>query len=651
MLSSTMVFFVHLGHPLHKTPRSWEGVKIRTPSIKKDRVCVYMDTMLSETSSPSNDSPIIQKEVRIPNSVEPSSIGNKNTQNQCNRGAEWKHPIKSFAKQAGEMDAVHPDSNIFYYSKNNSDMEKKEEEDDCFDVPDLIAEDSVDAYENFNFEIAQRPSSMAFPSLNSSPALESCFTLPKAPTDASDMKPTTSASPALTSCLKKTKANKPLLAGSPNIHPTTQRRVRGLWNTTPSRANSSRFEQLREDTILHCFSFLESNPSDLLSISQVGRRFHYIITASPQLWKRIDATDFVQGIYQRSNQSNKQTTQALGRLLLTYTPESLTIRNIGNKLRADESFLPPGGGRLKELNLTQFDQLTDTHMHVMLLLMALSPQQQQQPQNKKILKASVSLQHLALEDCPQLTNATVRSIASSVCCANLESLSLRGNPQVNDVLPLAPLLKTQARTRLPAPSPRQGARTGFSPLAGLFGSTPSLQPQTPATPALSPSSVTPPNTKTSTSTLESLFAPPGTSPTRSPFTKSSSVASANSTSHPMFPTLRDSGGGSLQRLDLRGTGVSPKAWIECCRRVASSRLILLRSFAMDGNGWSNQDVEELTKLLALRDLQTCHLPVVDAPNHGSLLTLGGASPLQFLHLAGEDTSCIVPGRNIFSFSL
>jgi hypothetical protein len=256
-----------------------------------------------------------------------------------------------------------------------------------------------------------------------------------------------------------------------------------------------------------------------------------------------------------------------------------------------------------------------------------------------------------LEDCPKLTNATVRSIASSVCCANLESLSLRGNPQVNDVLPLAPLLKTQARTRLPAPSPRQGARTGFSPLAGLFGSTPSLQPQTPATPALSPSSVTPPNTKTSTSTLESLFAPPGTSPTRSLFNTSSPAASANSNSHPMFPIFRDSGGGSLQRLDLRGTGVLPKAWIECCRRVASSRLILLRSFVMDGNGWSNQDLKELTKLLALRDLQTNDLPVVDAPNHGSLLTLGGASPLQYLHLAGEDTSCIVPGRNIFSFSL
>jgi hypothetical protein len=119
----------------------------------------------------------------------------------------------------------------------------------------------------------------------------------------------------------------------------------------------------------------------------------------------------------------------------------------------------------------------------------------------------------------------------------------------------------------------------------------------------------------------------------------------------MIPTLRDSGGGSLQRLDLCGTGVLPKTWIECCRRVASSRLIVLRSFAMGGNGWSNQDLEELTKLLALRDLQTCHLSVVDALNHGSLLTLGGASPLQFLHLAGEDTSCIVPGRNIFSFSL
>eukprot|EP00980_Cylindrotheca_fusiformis_P004323 scaffold921_cov126-Cylindrotheca_fusiformis.AAC.2 len=606
------------------------------------------------------------EDIGKPISVASDTIGETSLKQSETGGAAWALPAKALKTQA---EPIRPEPFLFQSHTNDFNKrmtEKEAQEDDSSDVPELIAEDSVDTFDNFKVDIAAHQHPMASVSLPFSAAFDQAFS--RTQPEEADKKP----SRIPKSCLKK--RNTPR-TGLPRTHRSSARRVRGIWSPkSPSYPIPPNFfEQLRDETILNIFSFLMSNPSDLLSISQVGLRFNYIIKTSKQLWKRIDATDFVEDLYERFNQSSVQTTRALGRLLLNYRPESVSIHNIGGKLSADESFLPPGGGRLKELTLTHFDELTDTHLHVMLLLLALSPQQQMTTANKKIEKTSTSLVKLSLEHCPRLTNATIRSISSSICCSSLQSLSLQGSSQVSDVLPLAPLFRTQAKPQMSAtpfqapskatsslaglfgpapstskppapvlqsffepPSKRAPSNRGPSDLASLFGPPPSQAPAPPRLQSLfDPPPQRPSSPPRTSDPLQALFAPPGTSPKKNVNNVPSASGYTSGYSRPPNSTV-----GSLQCLNLRGTGVTPKAWIQCCQEItaSSTRLIHLRFFAMDGNEWTTPDLEKLSKMLALDDLQICHLPVSDA-HIRSLLTLG-APDNTHLHFGVDDTcSC------------
>jgi hypothetical protein len=97
------------------------------------------------------------------------------------------------------------------------------------------------------------------------------------------------------------------------------------------------------------------------------------------------------------------------------TKKTLVIRNVQDRLSADHYL--PSISSLQELTLTHFWNLTDTHIHVM-LLMTLRQKKQQQQQQKNPLRS------LLLEDCPRLSNSAIRSIG--VQCTNLELLSLKG---------------------------------------------------------------------------------------------------------------------------------------------------------------------------------------------------------------------------------
>jgi hypothetical protein len=562
-------------------------------------------------------------------------------------------------------------SDQFYCStseqKTFQSLQKQDEETNS-DVPELIAEDSVIPNPYLANHDSSRSLTLERSSIPKHTIAAPTFLLaPQTPAIVSSSPRIKSPSTPLPSCLKKKKP-----PGLPHLHPTTQRRVRGLWNdntaatSTSTPCDENHFERLRDDTLLHCFSFLSNGkPKDLLNVSQVGRRFHSLVKTSPQLWKQIDATDFVQENFHLSNKNNKATTQALEKLLLKYEPESLIIRNINEMLSVDDSFLPPGGGRLNNLTLTQFQKLTDTHFHVMLLLMALPPQHSP---NKKLSSAPCSLQHLALEECPELTNATVRSIAVSACCSsNLKSLSLRGNPLITDLSPLAPLLKTQARATFPSRSsrainlvprpslpnaanmsliqsllaPPQSPSNTSKTLQSLFGPQPSETPTVTASSASLPLT-TQSSTKSSISSLQSLFAPLGTSPQRSSSAVCSSSSDFQQRHHPMLPTLGGcSTGGTLQRIDLRGTCITPKTWMEFCQQVtnASLRLVALQSIALDGNAWTDFDLQDFAAVLALDKLQSCRLPINKAFRNEASITnlhpLANATKLKLVDLTGH----------------
>jgi hypothetical protein len=419
--------------------------------------------------------------------------------------------------------------------------------------------------------------------------------LPRSPT-ASLAQSKTNTAP-LASCLKKSSSHagrdnnlgapskstsfSPLSSLSHRQRPSTGRRVRGLWSDIDMNHNSH-FDSLRNETLHHILEYL--NLADLCRAGMVGLRWKSLVHTSESLWKHVDATEFVQQAHQTFSQTataskdkcQQQTGQALEQVLGPHNPEALVIRNIQDRLSADHYL--PSISSLQELTLTHFWNLTDTHVHVM-LLMTMQQKKQQQQQNP--------LRSLLLEDCPRLSNSAIRSIG--VQCTNLELLSLKGNVQImQDLTPLANLLVTQTK-------PKPSSMAAHPSLLSMFQAPP--PPQVVAPPPSSPTrSHSPPP---AASSLQSLFAPPGMSPPRKTTARPLTLTAPGMP--PMIPTL-----GYLKRLDLRATNVSASAVCQLFS-TPTNCLVTLDSLKLNGDSWKNAHLSKLADLVSLNKLQELDL--------------------------------------------
>lgn len=204
--------------------------------------------------------------------------------------------------------------------------------------------------------------------------------------------------------------------------------------------------------MLNMFSFL--NMKDTITASQVCQRWKHC-TESATLWENVEATEFVQVTFQQQlvdcrNSTKDDAKQATSQALLHYlkphlsTMKSLAIRSIGHALDAS-TFLPTLTSSLRELTLTGYANLSDTHVHVMFLS----------------CKGN-ALQKLILDECPLLTNATVESLARH--CASLKELSVKGCPNITSNLNDALLMQQQCRKNMR----RQVSRKTITSLQSLF---------------------------------------------------------------------------------------------------------------------------------------------------------------------------------------
>uniref|UniRef100_A0A7S2VF14 F-box domain-containing protein n=1 Tax=Entomoneis paludosa TaxID=265537 RepID=A0A7S2VF14_9STRA len=254
----------------------------------------------------------------------------------------------------------------------------------------------------------------------------------------------------------------------------TRRRIRGLWD----EGQADLFSLLRETTLQLILSFLSMQ--DIGSLSGVSNRWR-ALALDPSCWKDVDATDFVAVRYRRLakfSDAARKTSEALSHCLRKFSPEKLSIRSIKEMLSPD--YLPAMSG-LRQLVLTDYLSLSDTHVHVMLLsasdLVA-----------KGRTKNTNSIRKLVLDNCPLLTNSSLRSIATQ--CRQLEELSIRGCAGISDVTPLRELFKTdsdqissQRSLRATVIAPPKLATTPTRPapssgLASLFSPPPPAHPLT-----------------------------------------------------------------------------------------------------------------------------------------------------------------------------
>jgi hypothetical protein len=392
----------------------------------------------------------------------------------------------------------------------------------------------------------------------------------------------------------------PLSSSSHRQRPSTGRRVRGLWSDIDNN-NKSHFDSLRNETLHHILEYL--NLADLCRAGMVGLRWKSLVHTSESLWKHVDATEFVEQAHQTFSQTatiskdkcQQQTGQALEHVLEPHKPKALVIRNVQDRLSAD--YYLPSISSLQELTLTHFWNLTDTHVHVMLLMTLQQKKQQQQQKNNP-------LRSLLLEDCPRLSNSAIRSIG--VQCTNLELLSLKGNIQImQDLTPLANLLVTQTKPMAAHPS-----------LLSMFQAPP--PPQVVAPPPSSPtrSHSSPP----AATSLQSLFAPPGMSPPRTTTARALKKVTAPGMP-PRIPTL-----GYLKRLDLRATNVSASAVCQLFS-TPTNCLVTLDSLKLNGDSWKNVHLSKLADLISLNKLQQLDLSCTTSTNKSSQINDKGLRSL------------------------
>ena len=233
-------------------------------------------------------------------------------------------------------------------------------------------------------------------------------------------------------------------------------RVHGLWGED---AAVNPFALLHDSLLSEIVSsFLDLE--DLCRCQCVSQRFASL-ARDEEAWRHIDATSFVQTLYKyydRRQHRNpaEATTELLVQKWQAKTPFSIRIHKIGHCLDAHTFCLPTNTKRLLLLSLSHFENLTDTHVHMLLLSsnttasyfqaavsVALSGNLNCINRRHSSLTHHWSLQSLILEQCPRLTNASIRSIANM--CNQLQELDVSGCLLVDDLSPLQPLWKLQRR--------------------------------------------------------------------------------------------------------------------------------------------------------------------------------------------------------------
>uniref|UniRef100_A0A7S2UP45 F-box domain-containing protein n=1 Tax=Attheya septentrionalis TaxID=420275 RepID=A0A7S2UP45_9STRA len=254
----------------------------------------------------------------------------------------------------------------------------------------------------------------------------------------------------------------------------TERRVRGLWNPNCDCP----FSNLHNSIISDFMGWLTME--DMVKVAKVCRRWNF---CSSSLWKNVDATDFVSQSFNtlhqqcgnekpRGNTSVEQEVSNVGEMvskktgsLLVHhltrhkqTISKLAIRSIGHHLLPDLAIMGVGAclaaGTLRELTLTSYADLTDTHVNLMLLSKRFDNGSHGGTTSLKAARQSdrigarnnmhriiggghgstgggcCNLTILRLEQCPLLTDRTVHFVATH--CPDLTELSLRGNMGITD---------------------------------------------------------------------------------------------------------------------------------------------------------------------------------------------------------------------------
>ena len=377
--------------------------------------------------------------------------------------------------------------------------------------------------------------------------------------------------------------------------PSSSRRVRGLWN---ERDSCSYFAQLQAEIISDgVFSFLTLEERVISAMT--CRRFAYC-SQQPGCWAGVDATSYVERLYHahlarasnelakrkgcgissttsRSNKSpqqlaKEQTSAALVALITIHKNdiERLVVRNIDHWLSSDVAAMGIGAclavGRLHEIELTDYLELTDSSISVMFLsrfcgsddstqtirsrtvtippqsslaantrhrggrkIVSISPRFKLLEARQNTLPPRRPLSTLRLERCPLLTDKAFRLIGAN--CSDLSKLSLRGCEGITDsgLLAMSPMINCLSHEARSSSSPGRSNPDTFMPSSDTDTSTthPMLTP--PTSPKALGRCMSAPS-KPASSSLSSLFE------TSSP---SSVVVASSLPSSPSFLSIFD----------------------------------------------------------------------------------------------------------------
>ena len=424
------------------------------------------------------------------------------------------------------------------------------------------------------------------------------------------------------------------LRSSTGSHTRTGRRIRGLWGDADDQV--CLFGQLHDETLLHnILTFLSMK--DLCQASMVCQRWNHL-ARHKDAWKRIDATDFVQTAYDyysstsssTSNSATKATSLVLAARMEQYSPNVISIHSIEHRLSAS-NFLSSSPS-LQELTLTHFYELTDTHIHALLLSSSFQNGQGAARSNR-----TCSLRKLVLEGCPLLTDATVQSVAT--LCPLLEELSLQGNSKIQDLSALAELwtLTKKPPTPLKPAAPKLNLMQLAAPpssatsVASLFGPPPTAPATSSACSSMSslfsPPPAPPARPKTPPNALQSLFAPPGQSPPRTANVISAlprKLSKRNSNNKNSVP-------GKLSRINVSNTGVTATSLLQSWNAAASSAAspafstdsrsahwvkldALVMNHGTSGASWNDGVLEELGDVLDIGSLKCLEIATDSSSN-------------------------------------
>lgn len=226
--------------------------------------------------------------------------------------------------------------------------------------------------------------------------------------------------------------------------------MRGIWGDD----SESLLAALHEQLLRNVFSYLDL--LDTTRASAVSKRFYHLLIDDERSWTAVDATSFVVATHrvfaeQDAARATERTSRLLAERLEGRLIHQLIIRGIGDRL--DPDIFLPNLLTLTHLELTEFERLTDKHLHIYLVAPSL------------IHRRKTALRHLKLDCCSGLTNAAARSVA--VLCPDLESVSLEGIPHMTALEPLKHLMN---RTPQTIGSTKEERSVTPAPLMSLFTS-------------------------------------------------------------------------------------------------------------------------------------------------------------------------------------